>query len=231
MTERETGAGARRFRSGPAARGAGRPVAGRRARDDAASRAERRSQPARPHLLLLQRLRLFAVEIRLAGAQGRGLAAAGIVDFDVLDGVDEFLDAGRADRARSCCARLESRVFVPEFAELVINSPGEPGVAYHMGVGFPRGAVASRPDGDARRRGEADARHDRTRQRLSRSGRARLRPRRRAADAERQRDRAPPVRRLRAQGDSRSFPTPRAAPPSGASGSATRPRTARSCRG
>ena len=33
---------------------------------------------------------------------------------------------------------LESRTFVPEFATRVINSPGEPGIAYHMGVGFAR---------------------------------------------------------------------------------------------
>ena len=36
------------------------------------------------------------------------------------------------------CASLESRVVVPEFSTRVINSPGEPGIAYHMGVGFPR---------------------------------------------------------------------------------------------
>ena len=29
-------------------------------------------------------------------------------------------------------------MFVPEFATHVMNSPGEPGVSYHMGVGFPR---------------------------------------------------------------------------------------------
>ena len=72
-------------------------------------------------------------------ARKAGLAVAGIVDFDVLDGVDEFLDAGRLIGLK-CCAGLESRVFVPEFATLEINSPGEPGVAYHMGVGFPRAA-------------------------------------------------------------------------------------------
>ena len=33
--------------------------------------------------------------------------------------------------------RLESRVFVPEFATLEINSPGEPGVADQHGGGFP----------------------------------------------------------------------------------------------
>jgi hypothetical protein len=70
-------------------------------------------------------------------ARKRGLAAAGIVDFDVLDGLEEFLEAGRLIGLRTF-ASLESRVFVPEFAKLAINSPGEPGVAYHMGVGFPR---------------------------------------------------------------------------------------------
>jgi hypothetical protein len=69
-------------------------------------------------------------------ARKAGLAAAGIVDFDVLDGVDEFLEAGRLIGLKTC-ASLESRVFVPEFAALEINSPGEPGVAYNMGVGFP----------------------------------------------------------------------------------------------
>ena len=75
-------------------------------------------------------------------ARKAGLAAAGIVDFDVLDGVDEFLEAGRLIGLRTC-ASLESRTFVPEFAALEINSPGEPGVAYNMGVGFPR--TASHP--------------------------------------------------------------------------------------
>jgi hypothetical protein len=36
---------------------------------------------------------------------------------------------------------MESRVFVPEFATRVINSPGEPGISYHMGVGFPKGML------------------------------------------------------------------------------------------
>ena len=70
-----------------------------------------------------------------------GLAAAGIVDFDVLDGVDEFLDAATALNLRAC-ASLETRVFVPEFADKMINSPGEPGVAYHMGTGFVSGKPA-----------------------------------------------------------------------------------------
>ena len=72
-------------------------------------------------------------------ARRKGLAVAGIVDFDVLDGVDEFIEAGRLLGLRTC-AGVESRVFVPEFATRVINSPGEPGIAYHMGVGMPRTA-------------------------------------------------------------------------------------------
>lgn len=65
----------------------------------------------------------------------RGLFAAGIVDFDVLDGVEEMLEAGRRLGLRTT-AGLESRVFIPEFATREINSPGEPGIAYHMGIGF-----------------------------------------------------------------------------------------------
>jgi len=65
-----------------------------------------------------------------------GLAVVGIVDFDVLDGVDEFLGAGRLLNLRAC-AGMETRVFIPEFAPYVINSPGEPGISYHMAVGLP----------------------------------------------------------------------------------------------
>lgn len=68
-------------------------------------------------------------------ARAHGLEAAGIVDFDVLDGLEEFLGAGRALGLKTCVS-IESRVFVPEFATRVINSPGEPGIAYNMGVGF-----------------------------------------------------------------------------------------------
>ena len=70
-------------------------------------------------------------------ARQHGLAAAGIVDFDVLDGLDEFWEAGQLCGLKRCVS-MESRVFVPEFATRVINSPGEPGIAYHMGVGFTR---------------------------------------------------------------------------------------------
>ncbi len=64
-----------------------------------------------------------------------GLAVAGVIDFDVLDGADEFLQAGQAVDLKTS-AGLETRVFVPEFSDKIINSPGQPGIAYHIGVGF-----------------------------------------------------------------------------------------------
>jgi hypothetical protein len=68
-------------------------------------------------------------------AKRRGFKLMGIVDFDVLDGVDEFLDACEAVGVRGT-AGIETRVFIPEFATREINSPGEPGICYHMGIGF-----------------------------------------------------------------------------------------------
>lgn len=68
-------------------------------------------------------------------ARQTGIKLMGLVDFDVLDGVDEFLDACQAVGVRGA-AGIETRVFLPEFADKEINSPGEPGVLYHMGTGF-----------------------------------------------------------------------------------------------
>ena len=68
-----------------------------------------------------------------------GLYAMGLVDFDVLDGVDEFLAACRKTGIKSC-AGMETRIYIPEFGDREINSPGEPGISYHMGAGFPSGA-------------------------------------------------------------------------------------------
>jgi hypothetical protein len=64
-----------------------------------------------------------------------GFKVMGVVDFDVLDGVDEFLEACEAVDMRGG-AGIETRVFIPEYADQEINSPGEPGVCYHMGIGF-----------------------------------------------------------------------------------------------
>lgn len=68
-------------------------------------------------------------------AKQKGFKALGIVDFDVLDGVDEFLDACEHVAVRGS-AGMEMRVYIPEFSRCEINSPGEPGIAYYMGIGF-----------------------------------------------------------------------------------------------
>jgi hypothetical protein len=77
-------------------------------------------------------------------ARKAGLAVAGVVDFDVLDALEEFLIAARKIGLKAC-AGLETRVFVPEFSTKVINSPGEPGVSYYMGVGFPKAKFRGKP--------------------------------------------------------------------------------------
>jgi hypothetical protein len=73
-------------------------------------------------------------------AREQGIDLMGIVDFDVLDAVTEFLDACDMTGVRGS-AGIETRVFVPEFAAREINSPGEPGVLYHMAIGFTDTAV------------------------------------------------------------------------------------------
>jgi hypothetical protein len=73
-------------------------------------------------------------------AKRNAIDLLGIVDFDVLDGVDEFLAACDLAGVRGSTG-MESRVYIPEFATREINSPGEPGVYYHMGIGFTSGQV------------------------------------------------------------------------------------------
>ena len=68
-------------------------------------------------------------------ARKRGLAVTGIVDFDVFEGLEEFLEAAKLIGVKGCVG-METRVYVPEFADKEITSPGEPGITYHMGVGF-----------------------------------------------------------------------------------------------
>jgi len=70
-------------------------------------------------------------------ARKRGLLAAGLCDFDVLDGLNEFLDAGDILSLKTT-VNIETRAYMTEFADADVNSPGEPGVVYMMGAGFPR---------------------------------------------------------------------------------------------
>jgi hypothetical protein len=73
-------------------------------------------------------------------AKKNGHFAVGCVDFDVLDAVNEFLAAAELLGIRAVCG-LETRVFISELSDKEINSPGEPGVSYHMGIGFSNSAV------------------------------------------------------------------------------------------
>ncbi len=68
-------------------------------------------------------------------AKKNGYKLIGKVDFDVLDGVEEFLEACDLAGVRASAA-IETRVFFPEFSTRELNSPGEPGVYYHMGIGL-----------------------------------------------------------------------------------------------
>ncbi len=63
------------------------------------------------------------------------LHSAALCDFDVLDGMREFLEAGRIIGLRTA-VHLETRAYVPELSDVDISSPGEPGVTYIMGCGF-----------------------------------------------------------------------------------------------
>jgi len=73
-------------------------------------------------------------------AKKEGYKLIGIVDFDTLAGVDEFLQACDLLGVRGS-AGMETRVYIPEFATREINSPGEPGIFYYMGIGFAASAV------------------------------------------------------------------------------------------
>ncbi|MFA5859430.1 MAG: hypothetical protein WC955_10235 [Elusimicrobiota bacterium] len=64
-----------------------------------------------------------------------GVDTVGIVEFDVLDSLDEALEAGAVLGIKTVVG-LETRVFVSEYAQKVMNSPKEPGVCYFMGTGF-----------------------------------------------------------------------------------------------
>ncbi|RDH83763.1 MAG: hypothetical protein DIZ80_06395 [endosymbiont of Galathealinum brachiosum] len=71
-------------------------------------------------------------------AKKLGLSMIGLVDFDTLDGVDEFHDAGRMLKIKTI-ASMETRAYISKYTDMEINSPGEPGIAYHMISGLNSG--------------------------------------------------------------------------------------------
>jgi len=68
-------------------------------------------------------------------ARARGLSSIAICDFDVLQGLGELVEATDLLGVRAAVG-FESRTFFREYASQEINSPGEPGVFYFMGIGF-----------------------------------------------------------------------------------------------
>ncbi len=79
---------------------------------------------------------LSPLEVLLKSKQ-YGLEVAGTVDFDVLDAMEEVFEVGDRLKLRTI-ASLETRAFVEDYKDREINSPGESGVLYTMGVGFVR---------------------------------------------------------------------------------------------
>lgn len=77
-------------------------------------------------------------------ARRQWLFAAGIIDFDVLDGLDEFTEACLQLQLRHSVG-IETRAFYREFADKVIDSPGEPGVTYLAGAGFAKLPASGSP--------------------------------------------------------------------------------------
>ncbi len=78
----------------------------------------------------------FWSPVRIASeAKKNALYAAGIIDFDVLSGLEEFFEAGEILGLRTSVG-IETRAFLSEFANKEIDSPGEPGVSYIAGAGF-----------------------------------------------------------------------------------------------
>ncbi|MCJ7518980.1 MAG: hypothetical protein MUO42_04830 [Anaerolineaceae bacterium] len=89
----------------------------------------------------------------------KGLKVAGIVDFDTLDGIEEFLEGCDLTEVHSSAA-METRIYIPEFSTRVTNSPGEPGISYHMGIGFTSQSINQiGKDIMAKMRQRADARN------------------------------------------------------------------------
>jgi len=66
-----------------------------------------------------------------------GLKYIGTVDFDTLTGLEETILAGEI-LGIDVIGGFESRVFIPECKNIIINSPKEPGIYYLCGKGFKR---------------------------------------------------------------------------------------------
>lgn len=68
-------------------------------------------------------------------AHKAGLWGAGIIDFDDINGIEEFQNAAELLGLRAT-AGIEIRTFMEPFGKVEIDSPGEPGVHYMAGSGM-----------------------------------------------------------------------------------------------
>lgn len=73
----------------------------------------------------------------VAEAERRGLYAIGVLDFDVLDGLEETYAAAERLGLRAAVG-IETRTFLDDYAGVETNSPGEPGIYYQVAMGFGR---------------------------------------------------------------------------------------------
>ena len=74
-------------------------------------------------------------------ARREGIQLMGIIDFDTLEGTEEFLWSCEQLQVRGTVS-LETRIYLPEFADRVITSKGQPGVAYYILSGFASGHLS-----------------------------------------------------------------------------------------
>ena len=74
-------------------------------------------------------------------ARREGIQLMGIIDFDTLEGTEEFLWSCEQLQVRGTVS-LETRIYLPEFSDRVITSKGQPGVAYYILSGFASGNLS-----------------------------------------------------------------------------------------
>ncbi len=74
-------------------------------------------------------------------ARREGIQLMGIIDFDTLEGTEEFLWSCEQLQVRGTVS-LETRIYLPEFDDRVITSKGQPGIAYYILSGFASGNLS-----------------------------------------------------------------------------------------
>jgi hypothetical protein len=89
------------------------------------------------HSFLSYNFKIWSPERLFWEAKKKGVHNVGSIEFDVLDEIEQRFKVGDL-LGLAVDIGLETRVFCPEYyeKELVMNSPGEPGISYAMGMSF-----------------------------------------------------------------------------------------------